>query len=409
MMKKLSFSQFLKLVAYHFAVNFLWGALLTIVIPSQVRAIVGQEGKEAALGSVLAAGAIIAMITQPIFGALSDRCTHKLGRRRPYMILGAILALIPLYMMGASKTLTTFYGSFLLLQFFMNMSTSSYQGLIPDIVPENQRNTSASFLGSATFLGTIVAVALAGPLADRQMYTLIYGLISIVILVFMLITVIGIKEKQYEEKAPFNMKTFFKGFYVDPRTYPDFVWFLLVTFLLMLGFYCVLDFMQYYLEDILHSQSPAQHTALVSGAAVIGGAIISFFVGKISDTIGKRKTVTIAALLMASTALVLIFQPSVPVVIAMSIVFGIGYGMFVSIQWSIVTDCLPSAESSAKDMGIWTVAIILPQVIAPYIGKAMFGLFSYKGLGFAYQMLFLMVFIFEVLGGIFIYRVKKTT
>ena len=116
-MKKLSFSQFLKLVAYHFAVNFLWGALLTIVIPSQVRAIVGQEGKEAALGSVLAAGAIIAMITQPIFGALSDRCTHKLGRRRPYDIRCYIGAYTT-YMMGASdpyhilwwlSTITIFY------------------------------------------------------------------------------------------------------------------------------------------------------------------------------------------------------------------------------------------------------------------------------------------------------------
>lgn len=408
-MKKLSFSEFLKLVAYHFAVNFLWGALLTIVIPSQVRSIVGQEGKEAALSSVLAMGAVIAMITQPIFGALSDRCTHRLGRRRPLMIIGAILSLIPLFIMGRATTLAAFYVGFLLLQFFVNVSTSSYQGLIPDVVHEDQRNTSASFLGSAMFLGTIVAVALAGPLADRQIYSLIYGISAIIIIVFMIITVTGIKEEQYKVKEEVDLKKFARGFYVNPKEYPDFIWFIVVTFLLMLGFYCVLDFMQYYLEDLLHSQSPAQHTAFVSGAAVIGGAIISFFVGKISDTIGKKKTVSLAAALMAITALVLIFQPSVQIVIFMSIVFGIGYGAFVSIQWSIVTDCLPSAESSAKDMGIWTISIILPQVIAPYIGRAIFALFSTKSLEFAYQMLFMLVLIFEVLGGVLIYKVKRTT
>src|SRR5919197_4459898 len=75
----------LGLSAFWFAVNAHWGALLIIVLPNQVRTIVGDASKEAVLGFLIAVGAIIALVTPPIAGAFSDRCPPPRGRRGPLL------------------------------------------------------------------------------------------------------------------------------------------------------------------------------------------------------------------------------------------------------------------------------------------------------------------------------------
>jgi MFS family permease len=44
--------------------------------------------------------------------------------------------------------------------------------------------------------------------------------------------------------------------------------------------------------------------------------------------------------------------------------FGIGFGAFSVMDWALATDVLPNKEEFAKDMGIWSLAMVLPQVVA---------------------------------------------
>src|SRR5437870_11099805 len=73
------------------AYNVQWGALLGIVIPDQIVAIVGPADKEKYNGLVGPMGATVALFITPIAGALSDRCRHPLGRRRPFLLMGALI------------------------------------------------------------------------------------------------------------------------------------------------------------------------------------------------------------------------------------------------------------------------------------------------------------------------------
>ena len=49
-------------------------------------------------------------------------------------------------------------------------------------------------------------------------------------------------------------------------------------------------------------------------------------------------------------------------------VFGLGFGAYVSVDWALVADVLPSEATFARDMGVWNIALTLPQVFAVVLG-----------------------------------------
>ena len=63
---------------------------ITVLLPNQVQAIAGPAHKVAVLGWVTGIGAAVAMISNPVAGALSDRTTSRFGRRHPWTVCGAL-------------------------------------------------------------------------------------------------------------------------------------------------------------------------------------------------------------------------------------------------------------------------------------------------------------------------------
>jgi MFS family permease len=70
-----------------FALSAQWMTVVPIIVPDQIAVIVGDSAaKEGISGTILAAGAVVALVIAPISGALSDRSQHRRGRRRPFLI-----------------------------------------------------------------------------------------------------------------------------------------------------------------------------------------------------------------------------------------------------------------------------------------------------------------------------------
>ena len=95
----------------------------------------------------------------------------------------------------------------------------------------------------------------------------------------------------------------------------------------------------------------------------------------------------------------------------MGIVFGLGYGAYTSVDWALVSDVLPSVDDYAKDMGIWHVADVLPQIVAGSIAGILLDNFQRIGAAnnmpnLGYTVIFLMAFVFFVLGTVFVARIK---
>ncbi len=71
--------------------QFHWNALLSVVIPSMVAKLLDPAQKDINLTLVVAWGTIVAVVVNPLIGAISDYATFRMGRRRPFMIIGTIL------------------------------------------------------------------------------------------------------------------------------------------------------------------------------------------------------------------------------------------------------------------------------------------------------------------------------
>ena len=89
-----------------------------------------------ALGLLGFVGLLVAMVVQPVVGVFSDRARTRLGRRLPFMIGGAILIVIALFLLAVAPVLWVLFAAVIFSQFSSNLLQGPWQALIPDMVPE---------------------------------------------------------------------------------------------------------------------------------------------------------------------------------------------------------------------------------------------------------------------------------
>lgn len=404
--RRLSVREQFILSLHWFGLNFHWGALLAVAIPAQVLRFVPEAEKGRALALVFAGGALIAMIAMPLVGALSDRSTARLGRRRPFIIVGTLLNVVALLALGSAPTLALFVLAFYFVEFANNFGGSAYSGLIPDLVPEEQRGSASGFMGLMVMLGTIGGSVVAGELMGRRWTLPLYMTIGAVLLVTMAITVWQVREQPLLRRIPFRWREFLGGFLVSPRRHPDFAWLFASRFLALLGFYTILAFLLFFLKDYLRIAAYEQATGRLS-AAVIGGALASAYVtGRLSDRVGRRGIVFGATMLMGLLSLAFLIGPSFNLMVGLGAIFGIGYGAFTSVEWALATDVLPSREEAAKYLGVWGISATLPQVVAPVIGGVLLDLIGRLGGQSGYIVLFTIAAGYFIAGALLIWKIR---
>ena len=100
--RRVSLFDQINLNVFWIANNFHWQALLAIVIPSMVVKFLGNANKDINLTLVVVWGTLVALVVNPLVGALSDYATFRMGRRRPFMIIGTVLNVIVLVLFAFS-------------------------------------------------------------------------------------------------------------------------------------------------------------------------------------------------------------------------------------------------------------------------------------------------------------------
>jgi len=213
MKRLLKWYELLFLNSYQLGLSIASNVISPLLLPALVLVFMPPEKKNTSTALVYVTGLAVAMFIQPVMGMLSDRSTSKMGRRRPFIIVGALLNILFLGVMGASlwfksSPLNAFLQSsfgitaslavlllgIILLQFSSNISQAGQQGLIPDIVPEQQRGR-ASGIKSVMEMVPAALVLLISPLIDRQKFWLVILILMLSFLVTMLITVAGTREE----------------------------------------------------------------------------------------------------------------------------------------------------------------------------------------------------------------------
>lgn len=395
------------------AYNVQWGALRGVVLPAQIVAIVGPEHKELYNGLLGPFGASVALFVAPIAGALSDRTRGPRGRRRPFLISGVAISLVFLVLMagmGGGSGILPFAFLYMGLQFGGNWWGGPYAGLIPDVVPAEQRGQASGWMAVMTAVGTIVGALSAGVLIQNGHFWPAYALIVVTLVVLLGVTLAGVRERPAKQPvAPFELGSFLRSFWLDPKEYRDFYWVLITRFMVTMGIESVFVFFQYFLGDVIHVADPPKQASFLIGIITAASIPTAVIAGPLSDRVGRKPLIYASGGLMAVAAGVFIavaFFPSLTFMFAVAAVFGIGYGAYQAVDWALAIDVLPGGEDAAKDMGIWHIAMVLPQIVAPTISGITLTTLKSHSLLFGYTLVFIMTAIWFVLGTVFVRQIR---
>lgn len=394
----------LALGLFWFPNNILWTGLLLIVMPERVQQIVGAHQATGVLSWTTALGVAVAIIFAPIFGTISDSWRSRLGRRRPMMLIGTVPSVLSLLLIGYAPTIAWFAVGIVGLQFFNNFAQGAYQGLIPDLVPYEQRGTASGYMGFYNQLGVIVG-GLLGALTTPVMF--VWTTLSGVV-VSLLVTVGLVREPASLDVPSPDWGAKLRGFIISGREYRDFrlVWF--TRFLVLIGLYVLETYLLYYLEFVLKVPNPKTEVFLILIILSVTALIAAMVSGYISDRLGKRKLIVSAAgILQGICALLFVVSHSLFTVELAAAIFGLGYGAYQSVDWALAIDTLPGG-SAARDMGIWGISLTLAQFLASILGiAAAQALMPGMGVAGAYRLLFGATTIFFIAGSLLIWRVRK--
>ncbi len=183
------------------AVNLFWlglnirnNAVGTIFMPYLVEKFAPPEMLNTALGAMRTAGLIIAMLVQPAIGLLSDRSTSRFGRRRPFLAVGVVLDVVFLVWIALAGGYWSLLAAVMLFQVSSNISHGALQGLIPDLVPEEQRGVASAVKAIFELLPVVLLGITIAPLVGAGHFGWAVVATGAALVVILLITLITVHE-----------------------------------------------------------------------------------------------------------------------------------------------------------------------------------------------------------------------
>jgi len=422
--EKLPIRQHLALSSFWFAVNLHWGALGMIIVPSQATRLAPFAGMTEAevSGWTIGMGALVGAVVPPIAGALSDRCTAGMGRRRPYVIAGSainVVALLLFYLAFQAHSLIGYIAAWMLIGLGNNIATGAFSGIIPDLVPARERGLASSMMATMQQLGTIGGFIVGGVLMTqgREQDLLALTSIAAAVAVITLLTVVGTPERRLTHAEPFRWSELKECFWIDPRQHPDFGWVWITRAFFTTGWWLIQPILLYFMRDVIQAKEPASAVSILGGIVLLGAIPTGIGGGILSDRFGRKRIVWLAGMVMAVTCLLFAGLGMLPLemrlgaIYAVAILWGFGYGAYVSVDWALGTDVLPNPDEAGKDMGVWHLSMVIPQSIAaPAAGLLLRPFVMQGGVGYrpeGYALVFLSACVFMFLCGALIFRVKK--
>lgn len=431
--RRLNHLDFAVLAVYWVAIGYLWQSLGTLILPDLVQSLVGPRDKGKALSVLEGIGTVMAVVWQPMMGAVSDRTRGRFGRRRPFIVggtIGDVLFLTGLALSGSYWLVVIFY---LLLQTASNTAQGPYQGLIPDVVPANQRGMASGFYGLANLFGTLFGTVVAGLILAHAGRSAAIGSIVALLLVTMLVTVLFVPDRSGPVLDSFSSPwEVVRATFTTPLAYPNFLWLMASRLLILMGIVGIQSFTLFYFSDIFFhgdSRATTSATTAVVGLVVLLAIIVTLPAARVSDRIGRRPLILAGGTIAATGILVLVFggyrwvpaavlTPLAAVLglpelvaqtLAAGLLIGAGLGAFLSVDWAFITDVIPT-DQAGLFFGFSNIATAGSGIIARFIAGFLLDHFnagpSILRLPGGYPVIFGLFFCWLVLGTALILKVR---
>ncbi|AMB60391.1 MFS transporter [Microterricola viridarii] len=363
------------------------------------------------LGYITGAGALVVMISGPFLGVASDRTRTRLGRRRPFMIVGTLVGVASLIVMALAPSVLILGLGWILAQLGWGQVLGNLQISTADRLPESQRGKVAGLTGFATQIAPVFGVVIASGLTGNPLLLFIVpGLVGVILVALF---VIFVREEdsrgnRFEERI--TLRSLLGKYLYNPRQYPDFSWNWLGRFFFYFGLTLNTTFTAFFFASRLGIPvaEVAGIIALLGGVGVLATTIGAIGGGFLSDKLRRRRLfLVIAGSLMAIGMLTMAFSADLSVLIAGSLVVSAGIGAFAAVDQALLLDVLPERETDAgRFMGITGFATSIPQATAPLVAPLFLAIGATAG-DKNYTALFIVAAVCVFAGGLVVLRIKS--
>ena len=365
----------LVLVAFVVANLCTWSAILTpaaITLALRVREI-DPVGASATLSLVAAVGAVFGIIGNPLFGRLSDRTRSRFGMRRPWMLGGIAAGGFGLVLVAAAPSVPMLVLGWAVTQLGIQALLSAITAVLPDQVPHRQRGRIGGLIG----MGQGAATTLGTGLLTLNATSLTWGLLAPICLaaitVGFLCLVLPDRVHDGRTRPRLSVREIASSYWSSPRRYPDFAWTWVSRLLVFMGITILIVYQTYFLLARI-GVPPASIAAVMFGVLLLENGVS--ITANLADRAGRRKVfVTTAACLGALGFAVAGLSQSLPVFLAGVTLLGAAKGVYVAVDLAMATDLLPAGRAeAAKNMGLFTIASLFPNLLAPMIAPLVLGI-----------------------------------
>jgi GPH family glycoside/pentoside/hexuronide:cation symporter len=297
-------------------------------------------------------------INDPLFGYLSDRTRTRFGRRRIYMLIGAvplgiaawIMFSLPAGLTGASAFLAVLL-TFWLVDSFHTMTTTPYYALTPELTRDyNERASLTSIRMVFSVLGYILGAALTTLLADlfqgagldmQQAWSATGAVFGAVAIVATLVTTFSIKERPELAGEPSQLPAV-KAVLTSFKNKPFII--LMIAFILSSFSFTVLTALVPYFIQYQLDMGDQVSFVLLAMLLTIGLFLIPTKL--ISDRINKGPAYALGLFIASLAVISSFFLPrgATPLIYLIAVVAGMGFSAQWVLPWSMLPDVVEYDE-----------------------------------------------------------------
>jgi maltose/moltooligosaccharide transporter len=357
---------------------------------------------------------LMGLIVQPIIGYYSDKTWGKFGRRKPFFLLGAILASIGLILMPQAEIFIAFLpalwvgaGMLMIMDASFNIAMEPFRALVGDNLRTDQRtlgfSVQTALIGFGAVIGSWLPYVLTNwfGVSNRDenggvpMHLILSFVIGAIILIAsILITIFTTKEYSPEELAQFEDETaqegatetettkkesslldIFEDFKKMPTTMRQLSW---VQFFSWFGLFGMWVFTtpaiahHIYGLPISDSKSEAYQNAgdwvgVLFGIYNLVSAFYAFALPYIAKKIGRKLTHSLSLIIGGLGLISMYFVPNEDWLILSMIGVGIAWASILSMPYAILAGSISPMKMGVY-MGIFNFFIVIPQIINALIG-----------------------------------------
>lgn len=355
------------------------------------------EVSDTITGMVMAADNVLALLLLPLFGALSDKTSSRMGRRMPFILTGTLVTVLSMMFIPISDNMRSLT-IFVIALGITLLATSTYRSasvaLMPDVTPKPLRskaNAVINLMGAVGGIFALLAVGLLVPKGESPNYIPVYAVVAGFMLVAILVLFSKIKERNLvqniddqvrEEKAR-------KSSEVMPADVKRSFYFILVSvFLWFMGYNAITTAFSRYAQVYWGLEGGVfAYTLIIAQVA----AIIAFIpVGLAASKLGRKKTIMGGIILLAiafgSAALFKNFSTMLFFFFALA---GVGWASINVNSYPMVVEMSRSADVG-KYTGIYYMFSMSAQIVTPILSGALLEHVGYWTL-FPYGTLFVLL------------------